>query len=1504
MLKEDLIKSNIFNNNSLDDVKSKLDVNNKKLYVSLIFSNVLSLNELNNVLSFSNDYLKKLPVDKTIDIKYTNSYISKEFLTDYLCYILDKLEEESPKFKILRNNEPIVDDNNVAFKIAYDALGFDELVERVKNELAGYNISCEVLVEKSEEDSVQAQIEEINEEITNKLKEMEEESKRSQEFNKVVTDEQKRYKNARIDNQVPIKEIPLTYEGINQYENTVGPTDFLLEGYVVKCEVKEFPNKTTGKKNNLFVMTLTDETDSIVVKKWLRTDKEVDAFKSEITPNVTVRVTGHASYDNFERAVVVNAKTIEKTGVRKEEKRTDDAVEKRVELSIHTKMSALDGIDEATDYLKTIAGWGHKAMAITDINGLYAIPDVDHDISKYPDFKPIYGVELPFIDDEAYYIAFDRRDIPLKDSTYVVFDIETTGFSQEYDRIIEIGACKIYQGGVIDTFQTFINPERPISEKIQNLTSITNEDVRGAGTIEEVLPKFLEFCKDTILVAHNAIFDVTFIYKNIERLGIDFPKLPVIDTLNLFRAGYYEKTKKFDLVALCKMFGVKQEAHHRASDDARVTGLCFISLLSDLYARGITNYGQINDLIDPNEMFKLVIPDLRVDLLAKNPVGYKNMFRVLSDSLTTHLKVEARMIKSVLDKNREGILVGSNSLYGEIFNLVYTGNYEKAHERIKYYDYVEVAPVSGYKHMINDLYDGEFTIKTIIKKIIEIADAEGVPVVATSNCYYINPKDKKYRDILINFPQLGGKFHNLYSHVIKSKDPAPDAHLRTTNEMLNEFDFLDKDLAKKIVIDNTNMIADGIEKFRAFKSEMFAPRDDQFKDSILHIPSIKEEATRIVNANVKKHYGDNPHKIVTDRVNRELTSIIASGYASVYYVSHLLVTKSLSDGYLVGSRGSVGSSFVATMMDITEVNPLKPHYKCPHCKFHTFKMTDEDIEKYGITEIEKPLQETLRSVDSGYDLPDMNCPVCGTRMAKDGHDIPFETFLGFNGDKVPDIDLNFSGEYQAKAHEYIRTVFGYDNAFRAGTVATLADKNAYGCVKKYCEDFGIELRDCEVDRLAIKLVGVRRSTGQHPGGVVAVPNYVDIFDVTPYQYPANNPDVPFRTTHYDYHKFENNLLKFDILGHDDPTIIKYLMDYVHLHQDEFSFSKPQDIPIDDKNLFRLFNSTDIIGLTPEQLGINISSYGLPELGTNFVQGMLLETLPKTFAELVKISGLSHGTDVWSNNAQDLVGGKTEYGKIEFAKVIGCRDDIMVNLLEYNLEPLKAFKIMEFVRKNNIRKGGIDQWKEYQAYMREKGVPEWYIWSCEQIKYMFPKAHAIAYVMMALRIAWFKVYKPELFYSAWLSKRAKGYDVHAFLGGPMAIRGKIEALYNKPKRTATEDDLITSLQIALEMTLRGIKFLPVDINISSATTFDIENGSLRIPFSAVDGLGESVALDIVERRNEAPFKSKEDVSKRTRLNQTLYEEFDRMHFFGNLTSDSGVQEDSSDSDSLDEGLFAL
>ncbi|MDE5867881.1 MAG: PolC-type DNA polymerase III [Anaeroplasmataceae bacterium] len=1252
-----------------------------------------------------------------------------------------------------------------------------------------------------------------------------------------------------------------------------GEAVFLLNAYIFGVEIRSF-NKT---KSSLAVIKVTDDTDSILIKKWLRSDGEKDIYERDMVEGANLRIIGKAQYDSYSKQVVIMADNIEYLGKKTVDYGKDEAVVKRVELHCHTKMSTLDGLTEAADYVKMVTNWGWNCMAFTDHSGVYSVPDVAHAIEKLPDFKPIYGTELSYVNDEEYFITFDKRDIPLKDASYVVFDIETTGLSQTYDEIIEIAACKVYQGGITETFETFVNPGRHIPEKISELTTITDEMVKDALGIDEILPKFMAFCEGSILVAHNAKFDVGMIERDIKRLNLDIKPFPVIDTLNLFRAGYYNEVKTFNLKSLAKYFKVKQEQHHRAIDDTKVTALCFITMLSDLSKKGISNYQDINSIIDESVFYRYVIPS-HIMILAKNQIGYKNMYKILSDALTNHFFGSARALKSVIDAHRDGILIGSACVNGNVFELALNRSVEELEKEMHYYDYIEVQPPTAYRQLFKDMPDGEERVLETILKIIETAKKLGKMVVATSDCHYARPNLKKYRDILIASPQIGGGTHPLERY-----QEAPDMHLRTTEEMLAEFSFLDPDFAYEIVVTNTNLIADSIEKFPAFKSEMFAPRDDEFKDTFLQIPSITEEVKRIVQDNKMKLYGEHPHPIVEKRIDRELNSIISNGYASVYYMSHLMVEKSLSDGYLVGSRGSVGSSLVATMMSITEINPLAPHYRCKKCKFHTFRMTEDEIKEYGLKEEEKAFQEDLKSVDSGYDLPDAICPICGEPLAKDGHDIPFETFLGFDGDKVPDIDLNFSGDYQAIAHEYIRTVFGPENAFRAGTVGTIADKNAYGYVKGYCERKNIHLRDCEMDRLATNLVGIKRSTGQHPGGIVVVPHHVDIYDVTPVQYPADNTDNSWRTTHYDYHSFENNLLKLDILGHDDPTLIKYFMDYVHEHPADFPFSSPQDIPIDDKTLFKLFSGTEVIGVKEEQIESKVASFAVPELGTNFVRQMLVETLPQTFAQLVKISGLSHGTDVWNTNAQDLVAGSTEFGPIDFKDIIGCRDDIMVDLLKYGLEPLLAFQIMEFVRKGKVAKNQ-EKWAQYKKAMEEKNVPAWYIWSCERIKYMFPKAHATAYVLMALRIAWFKVYSPALFYSAWFSKRAKGHAVQAYLGGPMAIKQAMEEINNKDNKTATDDDKYTALQVALEMTSRGIKFLPVDIMKSSATVYEVEDGNLRIPFAAVDSLGASIAEDIVQKRSEKIFTSKKDVLKRTRLSQTLYEMFDIMRAFGDLPED--------------------
>ena len=1456
----------------------------KKLNITFVLKNAIPYKKYVALRDKINDVLSPLNLTLEFSFGYENEELLDVELKEYLDEILKVLISQSARFKALSIDDCTIEGNKISFAYPADAYGIEELCKPIVEAFEEYGLSVEVSYYNDNNRSIQRELDELDNQIEDQLNKQRQEAMAASRFNKESKEFKKTYYKEVPTERTHIKNIPLTHNDLAQYENENGTLSFMIEGYVFGMDIKSF----VKTKACLALIKVTDETDSIIVKKWLTTDKEKELYERDIKNNVMLRVIGKAEYDGYARCVVLTSSKIDILGIHKEEEVIDDAVVKRVELHAHTKMSTLDGITDAGDYVKTAVKWGWRGMAFTDHSGVYAIPDVDHALPKDYDFKPIYGVELSYVNDEAFFVSFNNRDISLRDASYIVFDIETTGFSQELDRIIEIAAYKVYQGGIIETFEVFVNPERPIPPHITNITSITDEMVQNEATISEVLPKFLAFCEGSILVAHNAKFDIGFIYANAKRLEIEVMDYPAIDTLNLFRAMYYKDVNKFNLKAMAKYFKIKQEHHHRATDDTKVTAQCFIAMLQDVYARGITNYNEINSVIDKNEHWRHVIPT-HINILAQTRVGFKNMYKLLSDSLTNHFSGEAKALKSIIMKYKEGLLLGSSCVNGEVFENALNRTEEETLEAMKFYDFIEVQPPMAYAHLFSSMPNGIEDIQNVIKKIIRLAKSIDKIVVATSDCHYLRPKLKKYRDILINSSQVGGGVHKLSGY-----DTSPSMHLRTTNEMLEEFDFLGKELAYEIVVENTNIVFDKIDKYPAFYKDMFSPKDDEFKNSILKVDSIVSEVRRIVKSNVEKMYGENPHEIVTARVNRELESIISNGYASVYYMSHLLVVKSLSDGYLVGSRGSVGSSLVATMMDITEINPLAPHYRCKKCKFHTFKMNADEKEKYGIRDIEEQFQDDLQAVDSGYDLPDAICPVCGEKLSKDGHDIPFETFLGFNGDKVPDIDLNFSGEYQAKAHEYIREVFGYENAFRGGTVGTIAEKNAYGYVKAYLEKTGQTLRECEIERIAGYIVGVKRSTGQHPGGIVVVPHHVDIYDVTPVQYPADNTSNDWRTTHYDYHSFENNLLKLDILGHDDPTIIKYLMDYVHEHQDEFPFDNPQDIPIDDKKIYTLFNSTEAIGITPEMLGSPVASYAVPEFGTNFVRQMLVETRPNTFAQLVKISGLSHGTDVWATNAQDLVGDKTEFGKIEFKDIIGCRDDIMVNLMYMGLEPLMAFKIMEFVRKGNVSKNP-DKWPPLRQAMVDKNVPAWYIWSCERIKYMFPKAHATAYVLMALRIAWFKIYSPSLFYSAWFSKRAKGHDVHAYLGGPIAIKAKLEELNAKTDATAKDDGVITALQLALEMTLRGIKFLPVDINLSDSFIFKIEDGNLRIPFVAVDGLGDSVAQDIIDKRNERPFSSKKDVSQRTRLNQSLFEEFEIMHAFSDLPDEDEYQS---------EGIFAF
>ena len=1047
---------------------------------------------------------------------------------------------------------------------------------------------------------------------------------------------------AKITSQMlePIKNIPSDQLGLSDYENTKGPLSFRVRGEVISKEIKQVESKKFKNGSmNILNLVITDYTDSINVTKYVFKPEELAEVEG-IKTSMWVEVSGTAEFSSFNRDVILKANSIDIIEAPKKEIRKDTFDEKRCELHMHSKMSTMDAIGEIVDYFKRAAYWGHKALAITDHDGVYGFPQIMHAVKDNNlDIKPIYGVELSMVDPSKNVIAFNDMDIDLEDATYTVFDVETTGLSNQFDEITEIGAYKVHNGKHIASFEKLIKCDRPLPKKIISKTHITDEMLAKNGEDRSVvLRELYNFMKGTILVAHNAKFDTGMIYESFKNNGIECEEFPVIDTLPLLRALHFDELKGFGLDKMVKFFKVKLTDHHRATDDAYATMECFNELLAEVRNKGIKNYNQLNSLIS-EDSWKSSFGD-HVTLLAKNQDGSKNLFKILSDSLTTHMFKKARALREVINKYREGVLVGSACVNGEIFETALNRSYDELLKLVDFYDYIEVQPISAFAHLKIDTYlDPDYMMQETIKKIIKAAKEKGKIVVATGDVHYLDPEDQKYRDIYLRTKAVGGGLHPLADYPGVTMQ-----HFRTTDEMIDEFEFLGGDLAYEIVVTNTNKIADMVEDIRVFPKGLFDPADDEFKDS-LGIPSIEDELQRIVNENVHKLYGDELPKIVEERLNKELNSIITNKFCSVYYMSHILVKKSLDDGYLVGSRGSVGSSFVATMMNITEVNPLSPHYRCPRCKFSSFKMNEEEKEKYGIRPIEKDLQDNLAKVDTGFDLPDAICPICGTPLKKDGHDIPFETFLGFKGDKVPDIDLNFSGEYQSKAHEFIRSVMGYDNAFRAGTLSTVAEKTAYGYVLGYCEDNHINMRKAEKERVAKIIEGAKRTTGQHPGGIVVVPKRVEIYDITPIQYPSDDTSNAFRTTHFEYHTFESNLLKLDILGHDDPTIIRFFMNYVNEHQSEFPFNRPQDIPVDDQDVLKIFSGTEVLGVTKEEILSEVGSLAIPEFGTGFVGQMLVDTKPKTFAELVKISGLSHGTDVWLNNAKDLVtGAKQDYGK--------------------------------------------------------------------------------------------------------------------------------------------------------------------------------------------------------------------------------------------------------------------
>lgn len=1266
---------------------------------------------------------------------------------------------------------------------------------------------------------------------------------------------------------IALDEVPMNSLEVEEFKQINGTIKIETTGIIVSSSTREIKSKANGKTYKLFEGVITNYKDSVIIKRFYR-ESDANIFEKDVKPDKRVVIQGSIQWDDFAKDVVIMCDRLTVCGVDASRQRFDSNLEKRVELHAHTKMSVLDSILNVKEYVEQAKRYGHRSLAVTDHANCHVLPEF-FSLCKENGLKPIAGVEAYYVDDQNLKITHQyEEDIDLRKTDFVVFDLETTGLSVNYNEIIEIGAVKVKDGMIIDTFSSFVKPRKAITSFITELTSITNEMVIDAPYIEDIFEDFLKFIDGSVLVAQNADFDTGFIYETMRKLNIDVKKYPCIDTLDLARTLYPEGLKNYKLETIAKYLKVEIEQQHRAIHDARTTTNVFNRMIGDLLNSNIVMYSQINSLINSNQLARSKRPS-HLCLLVRNKKGLKNFYKILSDAHTTHFNRDACVYRSVLEKYREGLLVGSGCANGEIFETAYEKSYEELLEKVSYYDYLEVQPPECYNWMFEELPEDERNkiIYDVIKRIIEAGKEKNIIVVATGDVHQLLEEDSKYRSIYLSVARPnGGGPHPL------SKHQALNMHFRTTTEMLEAFNFLPANEAYDLVVTNTKKIDEMIETYPLFPDKLYVPRDDFM--SKIGVPSMKNAVYDISFATARQKYGDNIPLYVQNRLEKELEAIIGHGYFSVYFISHLLVKNSNDAGYIVGSRGSVGSSFVATMMGITEVNPLKPHYVCPKCKFSAFKLTEEEYEKYHMS-VPENLKGKLNKVSVGMDLEDAICPNCGQPLNKEGVDIAFETFLGFKGDKVPDIDLNFSGDYQAKAHLFCQETFGYDNAFRAGTVSTVMDKTAFAYTRDYYRNKNIEIRKTEIERIAKFIAGSKKTTGQHPGGIVIVPDDIEYTDIIPVQYPpVDNDDLDsqnWRTSHYDYHSFESNLLKMDILGHDDPTVIKQLMDFVHAEPDVFPFSTVEGIPYVDDDVLSLFSSKKALKINGDDMDrFSSGTKGIPEFGTNFVRGMLETIKPKCYADIIKVSGLSHGTDVWNRNAEELfTGSNPNYPKVEFSEVIGCRDDIMAYLLDKNLPAHDAFTIMEGVRKGRGLK------PEQEALMIKYGVPDWYIYSCKRIQYMFPKAHATAYVIMALRIGWFKVHRPIYYYAAFFSKRAKEFDPEILASGRNAIRNKITELEGKIAKkeelTNKENDLLGVLYIALEMVLRGYSFKQINIKKSLATDFVIceDKKSLYLPFISVDSLGEAVAKSIIEARDKHEFTSKTDFEYRTSVNKKQY-----------------------------------
>ncbi len=1482
-----------FSNGSLDKIICN---KNQDKYVFLI--NIDKVLPVEVFFDFENLLRKTFRSAKSVEVKFTATNFDLKTLRDYYHHYMEIYSKNAPLLATFLDSNLVLENNKLIISVANKAeeMKFLSVKEDLKNKLesAGFDITIELAIDEEKAMAIRKEIE-----------------------------------NAKIA-EIPVihkKENPIIMG--NEIKNKmIDISSLTFEMDNVAIEAKVFGKDLfESSKTDFKIITLKayDGTDSMYCKIFCREASDFNNYNKRLKEGNWYKIKGYTKHDKYSNEIVLNVRDIN-VSEKKDSVRTDDAKEKRVELHAHTKMSQMDGICDAKTLVKMAYKWGHRAIAITDHNGVQSFPDVYHtvcDINKSKEgepFKALYGAELTLIDDTVDIVLRPTDDDLLK-TTYVVFDFETTGFNAGgADSIIEVGAVKICNGEIVDRFSELINPGRKLPAKITEVTNITDDMLAGKDNEETVIKRFIQWYGNLPMVAHNAKFDVSFLKMAYKKYNLGEFTNTVIDTLELSRT-MDNNFARHSLSALVKRYDVPwdENAHHRADYDAEGTALVFHKMLKKLEGMNFAKIIDLDKLVSKDEIHKYGNA-YHVNLLALNRVGLKNLFKIISLANTKYLYKTPRILRSEIEAHREGLLVGSGCYESEIFKQARSKSDEELSNLINFYDYVEVQPVEVYDHLIqmND-FGTRAEIVSHLMKIIRVTKEAGKLVVATGDVHHIEPEDRIYREIIVNQKVPGGGRHPLAR---KNIQQIPSQYFRTTNEMLEAFSFLSEEEAKEIVIDNPNKIADMAEVIEVIIETggiPFAPK----------IENCSEDTTDMVYNRAKEIYGDplpylieerlaaelygdeplkaikyeleeegitgeeyekvlhsRLHKVmrgypsavrelmarvikkqnpniddVEKEIDNRLTAIIGANFDVIYLISQKLVKKSNDDGYLVGSRGSVGSSLVATMMGISEVNPLPPHYVCKKCQKTIFDKEDG---------------ESLGSLyGCGYDMPDMYCPDCGEKMHKDGHDMPFATFLGLHADKVPDIDLNFSDLNQAAAHEYTKVLFGVDNVYRAGTIGTVADKTAFGYVKGYCEDKGIMMRTAEVERLAAGCTGIKRTTGQHPGGIVVIPRYMDVFDFTPFQYPADDVNSAWRTTHFDYHAIDQDVLKLDILGHSGPTKLRLIQDLTGVDV--------TTVPLDDKETMEIFTSTKSLGVRPEQIMSEVGTLGIPEFGTPFTIGMVKKTKPKTFAELVKISGLSHGTDVWNGNAEDLI----DNGIVPFSEVIGCRDDIMVYLMYNGLPAIKAFKIMEFVRKGKASKQP-EQWEEYKQDLQEAGIEQWYIDSCGKIKYMFPKAHAVAYVINAFRLAYYKVHRPGVYYYAQFSVEYTDFDIEAMIKGYETVKMRMTEITDKGFAASNkENNILECLKLALEALARGIKFAPIDIEKSDALYFVLseDEKTLIPPFRTIDGLGDVVAKNIVAEREKAPFLSIEDLQKRAKISSPLIEKMRVMGILDGMDESS-------------------